>query len=195
MENSQRRTSYLLLIEPEKKVSFRIEKLRDIIHSEINMVANPFFSPHITVLDFLQYESYESRIIPLLKNFISQLNPFTLHLNNFGTFVQTFYIQVKPVPRELTRLNSRKVELRAIARTPVSIPGTFHLTVFRDLSEEMGTAIWEKWKEKPFEDLFQVKEFIFLRKRENQRHYQEVARFPLLGKEVRPEFVQGKLFE
>ncbi|MCD8539751.1 MAG: hypothetical protein LRY55_08275 [Leadbetterella sp.] len=59
----------------------------------------------------------------------------------------------------------------------------------------MGTAMWEKWKDRRFEDLFQVREFVLLRKRENQRHYQEVGRFPLLGKEIRPEFVQGKLFE
>jgi len=195
MENSERRASYLLLIEPEKKVSFRIEKLRDTIHSEVNMVANPFFNPHITILDFLQYESYESRIVPLMKKFIGQINPFTLHLNDFGSFVHTFYIRVKPVPRELTRIIARKNELRSIARTPVNTPGTYHLTVFKDLSEEMGQAMWEKWKERRFEDLFQVKEFVFLRKREHQRHYQEVARFPLLGKEVRPEFVQGKLFE
>lgn len=195
MDNSERRASYLLLIEPEKKVSFRIEKLRDTIHSEVNMVANPFFSPHITVLDFLQYESYESRIVPLLKKFISQINPFTLRLNDFGSFVHTFYIQVKPAPRELTRITGRKNELRTIARTSVNTPGTYHLTVFKDLSEEMGKAMWDKWKERRFEDLFQVREFVFLRKRENQRHYQEVARFPLLGKDVRPEFVQGKLFE
>ncbi len=195
MDNSESRASYLLLIEPEKKVSFRIEKLRDTIHSEVNMVANPFYNPHITVLDFAQYESYENRIVPLLKKFIAQINPFALRLNDFGTFVQTFYIQVKPVPRELARIASRKNDLRAIARTSVNTPGTYHLTVFKDLSEEMGTAIWEKWKNRPFEDVFQVKEFIFLRKRENQRHYQEVARFPLLGKEVKPEFVQGKLFE
>ncbi len=195
MDNSERRASYLLLIEPEKKVSFRIEKLRDTIHSEVNMVANPFFTPHITVLDFLQYESYESRIVPLLRKFISQINPFTLRLNDFGTFVHTFYIQVKPAPRELTRITSRKNELRTIARTSVNTPGTYHLTVFKDLSEEMGKAMWDKWKERRFEDLFQVREFVFLRKREHQRHYQEVARFPLLGKDIRPEFVQGKLFE
>ncbi|WP_367913797.1 2'-5' RNA ligase family protein [Leadbetterella sp. DM7] len=195
MDNSQRRASYLLLIEPEKKVSFRIEKLRDTIHSEINMIANPFYNPHVTVLDFVQYESYEHRILPLLQKFVSQINPFTLPLTNFGSFVHTLYIQVKPAPRELARIGARKNELKSIARTPVNTPGIHHLTLFKDLSEEMGTAVWEKWKDRRFEDLFLVKEFVFLRRRENQRHYQELARFPLLGKEIRPEFVQGKLFE
>ncbi len=195
MDNSQRRASYLLLIEPEKKVSFRIEKLRDTLRSEVNMLANPFFNPHITVLDFLQYESYESRIVPLLQQFISRINPFTVRLTDFGSFVHTFYIQVKPSPRELNRVTAGKNELRSIARTPVNTPGIYHLTVFKDLSEEMGTTMWEKWKDRRFEDLFQVSEFVFLRKRENQRHYQEVARFPLLGKEVQPRFIQGKLFE
>lgn len=193
MDNSEKRASYLLLIEPEKKVSFRIEKLRDTIHSEVNMVVNPFYNPHITVLDFVQHESYEGRILPLLKKFISQIKPFTLHLNDFGTFTHTFYIGVKPVPRELSRFG--KNDLRAIARTPVNTPGTYHLTVFKDLSDEMGKTIWDKWRERKFEDLFQVKELVFLRKRENQRHYQELTRFPLLGKEVKPEFVQGRLFD
>lgn len=165
------------------------------MHSEVNMLANPYFNPHITVLDFLQYESYETRIVPMLQKFVSQVNPFTLRLTDFGSFVHTFYIQVKPSPKELARITARKNELRAIARTPVNMPGLYHLTVFKDLSEEMGTAMWEKWKDRRFEDLFQVREFVFLRRRENQRHYQEVARFPLLGKEIRPEFVQGKLFE
>jgi len=195
MENSERRASYLLLIEPEKKVSFRIEKLRDTLHSELNMVANPFFNPHITVLDFLQYESYEPRIVPLLQKFVSRINPFTLKLTDFGSFVHTFYIQVKPAPRELSRVTAGRNELRAIARTPVNTPGIYHLTLFKDLPEETGTTVWEKWKDRRFEDLFQVREFVFLRKRENQRHYQEVARFPLLGKEVVPEFVQGRLFD
>ena len=195
MDNSQIRASYLLLIEPEKKVSFRIEKLRDTLRSEVYMLANPYFNPHITVLDFLQYESYEPRILPLLQQFISRINPFTVRLTDFGSFIHTFYIQVKPSPRDLSRVSAGKNELRAIVRTPVNTPGIYHLTVFKDLPEEMGTAMWEKWKERRFEDLFQVSEFVFLRKRENQRHYQEVARFPLLGKELQPKFIQGKLFE
>ncbi|MCD8539752.1 MAG: 2'-5' RNA ligase family protein [Leadbetterella sp.] len=93
------------------------------------MLANPFFTPHITVFDFLQYESYEPRIVPLLQKFIAQINPFTLRLTDFGTFIHTFYIQVKPSPKELTRIAARKNELRSIARsrsTPrVSSPDRF----------------------------------------------------------------------
>lgn len=194
MSSLQGKASYLLLIEPEKKVAFRIEKLRDTIHSEVNMVENPFFNPHITVVDFEQYESYEERIVPAVKGLVAQLNPFTLKLNDFGTFGHTFYIQVKPLAKELNRIVARRKELRGLARATVNVQSTYHLTVFKDLSEQMGECIWEKWKEKRFEDQFQVREFVFLRKKENQRHYQEVARFPLLGKEVVPTYVQGKLF-
>lgn len=190
MEN---KASYLLLIEPEKKVAFRVEKLRDAIRSEFDMVANPFYNPHITIFDFDQYESYEGRFLPLLKEFVAQLSPFVLKLKDFGTFGHTFYIQVK-TGKELKRVSSKRGELRGIAKVPVKTQGIYHLTIFKDLSENMGEKIWEKWKEKRFEDFFPVKEMVFLRKREGQRHYLELARFPLLGKEIPPAFVQGSLF-
>ncbi len=195
MDNLQERVSYLLLIEPEKKVSFRIEKLRDSIHSEVNMIENPFFKPHITVLDFIQFESYEHRILPAIKEFVARINPFTLKLTDFGSFGHTFYLQVKPLAKELSRIVQNKGDLRTQVRTPVNTQSTYHLTVFKDLSEEMGAKIWDIYKSKKFEDLFQVKEFVFLRKKGHQRHYQELARFPLLGKEIKPIYIQGKLFE
>lgn len=196
MEDLQARSSYLLLIEPEKKVSFRIEKLRDTIHSEVNMISNPFYNPHVTVLEFLQYESFEKKLIPALKDFVSQLHPFTLTLTDFGTFGHTFYLQVKPLPKELSRISASRKELKVMTRTTVNTQSVYHLTVFKDLDEQMSGRIWENWQNKKFEDFFVVKEFVFLRKKENQRHYQEVARFPLLGKEiVKPVYVQGRLFD
>jgi 2'-5' RNA ligase len=195
MDNSQEKSSYLLLVEPEKKVSFRIEKLRDTIHSEVNMVSNPFFTPSISVLDYFQHESYEARMLPQLKKFFAQIQPFTLQLADFGHFPDSFFIKVKPTPKELQRLSSRKNALISITRTTVNFPPLYHVPVFKDLSPEMEASIWEKWKQNHFEDLFTVKEFIFMRKRDHQRHYQELARFPLLGKEIKPKFVQGRLFE
>ncbi|ADQ18320.1 hypothetical protein [Leadbetterella byssophila] len=195
MDNSQEKASYLLLIEPEKKVSFRIEKLRDSIRSEVNMVQNPFFTPSIAVLDYLQHESYEARMLPQLRKFFAQVQPFTLQLTDFGSHPDTFYIQVKPTPKELLRMTNKKNDLRNITRTNVNVHPLFHIPVFKDLDTDMCSCISEKWQNKHFEDLFVVKELIFMRKKPHQRHYQEITRFPLMGKEVKPQFVQGRLFE
>jgi 2'-5' RNA ligase len=196
MEDLLKRTSYLLLIEPEKKVSFRIEKLRDTIHSEVNMIENPFYNPHVTVFEFLQYESFERKFVPAIRDFVSQLHPFTLTLTDFGSFGHTFYLQVKPLPKELSKISACRKELKVMTRATVNTQSIYHLTVFKDLAEQMSEKIWGNWKDKKFEDFFVVKEFVFLRKKDNQRHYQEVARFPLLGKEiVKPVYVQGRLFD
>jgi 2'-5' RNA ligase len=196
MEDLLEKTSYVLLIEPEKKVSFRIEKLRDTIHSEVNMVENPFYKPHVTVLEFLQHESYEKKLVSSIRDFTSQLHPFTLNLTDFGSFGHTFYLQVKPLPKELTKITTSRKELKVLTKSTVNIQNVFHLTVFKNLAEQMSQKIWGNWKEKKFEDFFLVNEFVFLRKKVNQRHYQEVARFPLLGREVvKPVYVQGSLFD
>lgn len=191
----QGKSSYLVLIEPEKKVSFRVEKLKDMMRSEFNMITNPFFNPHITVIDFEQYETYEKVIINRLTSYAQELNPFLLKLSDFGTFGHTFFIRALPEGEDLNKLVARKAEMKGIFRTSIKTQNTYHLTIFKELTKEQSQDIWDKWQTKSFEDQFMVHELVLLRKKNGHRHYQELARLPLIGKEPKPSYVQGTLFD
>lgn len=193
MENFEGKATYALIIEPEKRVSFRVEKLRDSLRSEFNIIPNPYYKPHISLLDFQQYYSYEPKILPALLSFVSRIKPFLLTLNGFGTFGHTIYLKLKPVPKDLNDLSGKSKELKDLVKASVSTQSTYHLTILKDLNPAAGESVWTEYQKKHFEDFFKVTEFVLLRKKENQRHYLEVARLALNEKAV--QFYQGSLFD
>lgn len=142
--------------------------------------------PHITLhMPFEWKAEKESKVTLSLSEFASKVNPFTITLNDFGSFPpRVIYMRVEKsgelerMQRDLERFC--KVELNIFNSLYRDLPYHPHLTLaFRDLSKPMFVKAWEEFQERKFSKDFLADKITLLRY--DGKIWRVYKDFPLAG--------------
>ena len=86
---------YLLVLSPHEELWNRIMKVKENFATEYKSDHARWGKPHITLVNFLQYEMMEERILNRLRTVAMGYPPFKVELKDFGSFPShTIYINV-----------------------------------------------------------------------------------------------------
>jgi len=186
---------YLLIIEPVAAVKKQIRAFKDYFiksHRFPNAIVS---KGHITLMRFVQYDTYEKHIIRQFQQLAAAISPFNVELQGFGSFGHTLFIDVKSAGNILELMSLHRNELRPLLNTKGFTPyfvSKPHMTIARNLTPSQTETIWPIWNRTRYQESFQAKNMVLLKRKKGTSSYSVVHKFNFLG--ISPRFTQGKLF-
>ncbi len=186
---------YLLIIEPVSAVQKQIRAFKDYFkksHRYPNAIVS---KGHITLMRFVQYETYEKHIIRQFQQLAAVVSPFNVELQDFGSFGHTLFVDVKSAGNILELMSLHRNELRPLLNTKGFTPYIVskpHVTIARNLTPSQHETIWPVWNRTKYHGSFQAKNMVLLKRKKGTSPYSVVHKFNFLG--MSPRFTQGRLF-
>lgn len=188
---------YLLVITPTGNVWEQISDIKDYFSINYKHSFARSTKPHITLVQFMQREIVEEKIIKRFKNIAKAQAPIKIELKDFGNFPShTIFINVtSKVP--LTNLSrSLRVAQPLLKFSPDDKPFFLtepHVTIARKLVPWQHEKAWIEYSNSSFTGRFIANKMTLLRRKVDHIKYEYVADFEF-GNEP-PQPTQGSLFE
>ena len=193
---------YLLVVVPHEELGNRISELKKIFAVDYQSENAKWGKPQVTLVNFMQYEMMEERIINRLRLISMANSPFKVELKNFGSFPShTIYINVtSKLPLQHLVKTIRHEAQRLMKLNDDNKPHFIlepHITIARKLQPWQYEKAWLEYSHKNFTGKFIAGSMILLKKPvgETDGHlmkYHTVQRFEFQNMPVTTK--QGDLF-
>ena len=174
---------YLIILTPPTAIAEQVKKLKQAsrrligdfegMHSKAHLILKrlPRQKPFITEPIFRQIEKE-----------LSLLEPFTLQINGFATFLPTDYTTIYAAIKSTPIMEDWFKRLRKTLKEKKAVP---HITIARQVPNEKAKKLWPKFKDLPWNDEFEVKRLTILQRETYGKHdksWQHFAHIPFKGK-------------
>ena len=188
---------YLLVLNPHEELRNRIIQVKKEFYDDYKASTAIGGKPHVTLVNFVQYEMMEERIINRLKAVAMGYPPFKVELKEFGSFPShTIFINVtSKVPIQnlvkLIRTETQRLMKLNDENKPHFILEP-HLTIARKLKPWQYEKGWLEYSNKSFTGRFIADAMLLLRRPVGEMKYQIANRFEFQNMPVTTK--QGDLF-
>lgn len=174
---------YLLIVSPDKEVYNKVMEEKQCFSRNYNQPIAIKTKPHITVSNFLAWDSMEETIVRWLQRIIKEQKCFPVTLNNYSGFpAHTVFLRVQePAPfKELA------ISVKAIAPyikesncPPAKFISNPHVSIARRLPSAVYEDAMRDYAEKDFHASFNVTELLLLKRHHQYDVCKETAVFRL----------------
>lgn len=188
---------YLLVLEPQEELREKIMKVKQHFFDVYKAPTAIGGKPHITLVNFLQYEMMEERLLNRLKQVAMGQHPVKIELRDYGSFPShTIYINVVsklPVQALVKEIRSQAQRLMKLNddNKPHFITEPY-IPVARKLQPWQYEKGWLEYSHRQFTGRFIAKHLLLLKRPAGEMGYQVVQRFELQNLPVNT--TQGNLF-
>jgi 2'-5' RNA ligase len=195
---------YLLVLNPHEDLRDKIMQVKKRFSEKYKAPAAFYSKPHITLVNFIQFEMMEERLINRLKIIASAYSEFKVELKDFGSFPShTIFINIesKQQIQNLTKQLRPAQQLMTLNKdNKPHFMGDPHLTVARKLSPWQYEQGWLDYSHRYFTGRFIADEMSLLKRSlETQSDglhlagkYQIIQRFKFMNLPINS--TQGQLF-
>ena len=188
---------YIFVLSPHEELWNRIMKVKEEFSTKYKSDHARWGKPHITLVNFLQYEMMEERILNRLRTVAMGYPPFKVELKDFGSFPShTIYINVTsklPVQKLVKEIRTDGQRLMKLNddNKPHFIMEP-HLTIARKLKPWQYEKSWLEYSNKHFTGRFIADGMTLLKRPEGEMKYHLVQKFEFQNLPVTTK--QGELF-
>ena len=188
---------YLLVLNPHEELRNRIMKVKQDFHDVYKSSMAIGGKPHITLVNFLQYEMMEERLANRLKMIAMGFHPIKVELRDYGSFPShTIYINVvSKVPVQTIVKEIRSEAQRLMKLNDDNKPHFIlepYITIARKLQSRQYEKGWMEYSRKHFTGRFIADGMLLLKRSVGEMKYQVVQRFEFQNLPVTTK--QGELF-
>ena len=174
---------YMLLANPDETVNEKVMLEKKYFEDKYETEIATKTLPHITIANFLAKELLEDRIGRLLQNICNQQYSFTVGLNNFSGFpTHAIFIRVQnpqPFKRLANGLQALDDLLKVNECPPLQLSSRPHMTIARQLDEDIYNVAIKEYAEKDFYETFAVEKLVLLKRDSRYKKWQHVNYFYL----------------
>lgn len=188
---------YLLMLSPPEELWHKIMKIKEEFSNTYKSDFAKWGKPHITLVNFVQYELMEARLIQRLKIVAMGSPKFKLELKDYGSFPShTIYINVLSKVPVQNLVKEIRTETQRLMKLDDDNKPHFilepHLTIARKLAPWQYEKGWLEYSNRHFTGRFIADAMLLLKRRVGEKAYQiaerlEFQNLPVLTK-------QGELF-
>ncbi|MGZ8540528.1 MAG: 2'-5' RNA ligase family protein [Chitinophagaceae bacterium] len=188
---------YLLVLNPHEELRNKIMQAKKEFHEKYEQAGGSGGQPQILLVNFLQYEMMEERLINRLKVIAMSFPPFKVELKDFGSFPShSIYINVtSKVPVQGLVKQVRHEAQRLMKLNDENKPHFImepHLTIARKLKPWQYEKGWLEYSHKNFTGRFIADAMLLLRRPVGEIKYKTIRRFEFQNLPVLTK--QGDLF-
>ena len=188
---------YLLVLSPPEELWQKIMKVKEEFAATYKSDHARWGKPHITLVNFVQYELMESRIINRLKVVAMGSPAFKIELKDYGSFPShTIYINITSKVPIQNMVKQVRTETQRLMKLDDDNKPHFimepHLTIARKLVPWQYEKAWLEYNNRHFTGRFIANSMLLLKRRVGEKAYQIAQRFELQNLPVQTK--QGELF-
>jgi len=187
---------YLLILNPHEELRNKIMQVKKEFGEKYKSPSSMYTKPHITLVNFVQFEMMEERIVNRLKTIAMGYTPFKVELKDYNSFpshtifinieskqqVQNLVKALKPAQRLLTLNKENKAHF-------IDDP---YILVARKLLAWQYEQGWLEYSHRHFTGRFIADGMLLIKRRVGDKAYQIVQRFEFMNLPVTAK--QGALF-
>jgi len=188
---------YLLVLNPHEELRNKIIDVKTAFYEKYKAENARWGKPHVTLVNFLQYEMMEERIVNRLHQVAMGFPPIKVEMKDFGSFpTHTIYINITskvPVQTLVKQIRSETQKLMKLNddHKPHFIMEP-HLTIARKLEPWQYEKAWLEYSHKHFTGRFIADGMLLLKRQAGEMKYQILQRFEFQNLPV--TIRQGDLF-
>jgi 2'-5' RNA ligase len=193
---------YLLVLNPHEELRNRIMGVKNAFYEKYKAANTRWGKPHITLVNFVQYEMLEERILNRLNVIAMGFHPIKIELKDFGSFPShSIYINITSKMPIQGLVKTIRTEMQRLM-TPIAIGGKNdnkphfilepHLTIARKLKPWQYEQGWLEYSHKHFTGRFIADSMLLLKRPVGELKYQIAKRFEFQNLPVTTK--QGELF-
>ena len=188
---------YLLVLNPHEELRNKITAVKTDFYNTYKAETAKWGKPHLTLVNFLQYEMFEERIINRLKLIAMGYHPIKIELKDYGSFpAHTIYINVtSKVPIQNLVKQIRTEAQRLMKLNDDNKPHFImepHMTIARRLLPRQYEKGWLEYSHKHFTGRFIAGGMLLLKRPTGEMKYEIAQRFEFQNLPVNT--TQGELF-
>ena len=174
---------YLLIVTPGKEVYDKVMEEKQYFSRNYHQPVAIKTRPHITISNFLAWDSMENSLIGWLQRIAKQQRCFNVALNNYSGFPShTVFIRIQD-PAPFKELASRLKAIVPYIKESNCPPARFmhypHISIARRLPAVVYENAIKDYSEKDFNASFKVTELVLLRRQHQYDKCKEVSVFRL----------------
>jgi 2'-5' RNA ligase len=188
---------YQLVLNPHEDLRNKIMQVKKDFYETYKNSTAVYSKPHITLVNFVQYEMFEERIINHLKMIGMGFHPIKVELKDYGSFPShTIFINITskvPVQELVKQIRTETQRLMKLDND--NKPLFFiepHLTIARKLQPWQYEKGWLEYSHKHFTRRFIADSMLLLKRPVDDLKYQVAHRFEFQNLPVTT--TQGNLF-
>lgn len=188
---------YMLVVYPHAELGNRVMQVKKEFQEVFKVESGMGGKPNMGLVNFIQYEMMEERIINRLRTVAMGYPPFKVELKDFGSFPShTIYIAITskvPVQGLVKQIRSEAQRLMKLNddNKPHFIMEP-HLTIARKLKPWQYEKGWLEYSQKHFAGRFIADSMVLLKRPVGEMKYQVVERFTFQNLPIATR--QGQLF-
>lgn len=188
---------YLLVLNPHEELRQRIMQVKQAFFDTYKAGTALYSKPHLTLVNFVQYEMMEERIINRLQLITMGFQPIKVELKDFGSFpAHTIYINVTSKIPIQGLVKSVRAETQRLMKLNDDHKPHFmlepHLTIARKLQPWQYEQGWLEYSHKHFTGRFIADAMLLLKRPVGEMKYEIIRRFDFQNLPVSTK--QGDLF-
>jgi 2'-5' RNA ligase len=178
----QKLYEYLLIISPDEIVKNKINTIKILFSKEYGCKNAENLKPHVTMINFLQYESAEYRIVNCFEKFAKTVMPFNITLNGFGNFEpHTIYAKLESTTEVITIVKDIRTRFKNLLTSSESLKPNFttksHLTIARGMTQAQYEQAWERWQKEYFLVSFKVNQMNLIKRELNPKDLRPIGNY------------------
>lgn len=188
---------YLLVLSPHEELRNKIMSVKNEFYEKYKAENARWGKPHITLVNYVQYELKEERIINHLNTIAMGFQPVKIELKDYGSFPShTIYINItSKVPVQSLVKQIRTETQRLMKLNDDNKPHFIlepHLTIARKLKPWQYEQGWLEYSHRHFTGRFIADGMLLLKRPVGEMKYQVAKRFEFQNLPVATK--QGELF-
>ncbi|GAB2830172.1 2'-5' RNA ligase family protein [Ferruginibacter profundus] len=188
---------YLLVLNPHEELRNKIMAVKKEFYEKYQAETARWGKPHITLVNFVQYEMMEERIVNHLKTIAMGFHPVKIELKDYGSFPShTIYINItSKVPVQSLVKQIRTETQRLMKLNDDNKPHFIlepHLTIARKLLPWQYEKGWLEYSHRHFTGRFIADAMLLLKRPVGELKYEIAKRFEFENLPVATK--QGDLF-
>ena len=188
---------YLLVLSPHEELRSKIMQVKKDFHESYKAATALYSKPHLTLVNFTQYEMMEDRIVSHLKTIAMGYHPIKIELKDYGSFPShTIYINItSKVPVQSLVKQIRTQTQRLMKLNDDNKPHFIlepHITIARKLLPWQYEKGWLAYSHKYFTARFIADAMLLLKRPAGALKYEITKRFEFENLPVSTK--QGELF-
>ncbi len=177
---------YLLIVQPHEDLYNKMMHIKQSFAQKYDCPLAAYTKPHITLINFVQWEMQEPKLIHQLNSAIAVNHPFLVTINGFGSFpTHTIYANIQTKNNLVHLVKSLKTIQRILTLDNKNKPHFItepHLTIARKLLPWQYEKAWLEYSNTPLTASFMVNELVLLKRQVDTKKYTVLTSFPLLSK-------------
>jgi 2'-5' RNA ligase len=188
---------YLIVLNPHEELRNRIMQVKQDFYESYKAGSAIWGRPHVTLVNFLQYEMMEEKMVSRLNAIAMGYHPIKVELKDYGSFpAHTIYINItsklpiQSLVKEIRHEAQHLFKLNDDNKPHFMVEP--NLTIAHHLQPWQYEKGWKEYSHKHFTGRFIADGMLLLKRPIGESNYQIVQRFEFMNLPVHVK--QGSLF-